>query len=54
VRLLREFDPASRDAGDLDVPDPYGGGAEGFETVLDLVTTACEGLLREIVAAEAA
>ena len=25
VRLLREFDPASASAGDLDVPDPYYG-----------------------------
>jgi protein-tyrosine phosphatase len=48
VRLLREFDPASADAGDLDVPDPYYGAGNGFEEVLDLVQAACEGLLREI------
>ncbi len=29
------------------VPDPYYGGAEGFEYVLDLLEDACEGLLRE-------
>ena len=46
VRLLREFDPASR--GDLDVPDPYYGGPGGFEEVLDLVDAACRGLLEEI------
>ena len=45
VRLLREFDPAAVAAGDLDVPDPYYGGADGFERVLDLVEAACEGLL---------
>ena len=45
LRLLREFDPASADAGDLDVPDPYYGGDEGFEHVLDLVEAACRGLL---------
>jgi protein-tyrosine phosphatase len=45
VRLLREFDPASAGAPDLDVPDPYYGGAEGFETVLDQVEAACRGLL---------
>lgn len=28
------------------VPDPYFGGAEGFEHVLDLVEDACEGLLQ--------
>jgi protein-tyrosine phosphatase len=45
VRLLREFDPASPGAPDLDVPDPYYGGDRGFETVLDLVEAACRGLL---------
>jgi protein-tyrosine phosphatase len=48
VRLLREFDPASVEAGDLEVPDPYYGAAGGFEEVLDLVEAACEGLLEEI------
>lgn len=31
-----------------EVPDPYYGGADGFEHVLDLVEDACEGLLDEI------
>lgn len=31
-----------------DVPDPYHGGAEGFEQVLDMVEAACLGLLFEI------
>ncbi|VUD68814.1 Low molecular weight protein-tyrosine-phosphatase YfkJ [Thalassocella blandensis] len=30
------------------VPDPYHGGARGFELVLDLVEDACEGLLRQL------
>lgn len=30
------------------VPDPYYGGAQGFDQVLDLVEDACEGLLRHI------
>jgi protein-tyrosine phosphatase len=45
ARLLREFDPASVGAPDLDVPDPYYGGPQGFETVLDQVEAACKGLL---------
>jgi protein-tyrosine phosphatase len=45
VHLLREFDPASAGAPDLDVPDPYYGGDAGFEHVLDLVDAACRGLL---------
>jgi protein-tyrosine phosphatase len=48
IRLLREFDPASAQTGDLDVPDPYYGADGGFEEVLDLVQAACEGLLAEI------
>ena len=35
---------------DSDVPDPYYGGPEGFEQVLDLVEEACERLLNEIKA----
>jgi protein-tyrosine phosphatase len=45
VRLLREFDPASAGGPDLDVPDPYYGGANGFEIVLDQVEAACRGVL---------
>ncbi|MCB9637449.1 MAG: low molecular weight phosphotyrosine protein phosphatase [Myxococcales bacterium] len=31
-----------------DVPDPYYGGAEGFEQVLDLLEDACSGLLTHL------
>jgi protein-tyrosine phosphatase len=48
VRLLREFDPQAVAAGDLDVPDPYYGGPDGFEHVLDLVEAACDGLLEQL------
>ena len=48
VRYLREFDPEAVDAGALDVPDPYYGGDDGFENVLDLVTRACRGLLQDL------
>jgi protein-tyrosine phosphatase len=45
VRLLMEFAP---DAATREVPDPYYGGANGFEEVLDLLEEATEGLLRSI------
>jgi protein-tyrosine phosphatase len=48
IHLLREFDPAARTANDLDVPDPYYGGPDGFEHVLDLVEAASRGLLAEL------
>lgn len=48
VVLLREFDPVSKDSDDLDVPDPYYGGPDGFDDVLDLVQAGCEGLLASV------
>ena len=46
VRRLREFDPLA--GRDLDVADPYYGGADGFGQVLDHVEAACRGLLDEL------
>jgi protein-tyrosine phosphatase len=34
---------------DREVPDPYYGGADGFNYVIDLLMDACEGLLDSIV-----
>jgi protein-tyrosine phosphatase len=31
-----------------EVPDPYYGGEQGFEHVLDLLDDACAGLLEEL------
>jgi protein-tyrosine phosphatase len=54
VRLLREFEGRAgfqaSAGGDLDVPDPYYGGANGFEEVLDLVQAACAALLERLLA----
>ena len=40
---MRDFDHQS--PPDSSVPDPYYGGAQGFETVLDICQRSCEGLL---------
>ncbi|MDZ8055364.1 MAG: low molecular weight protein-tyrosine-phosphatase [Aulosira sp. ZfuVER01] len=32
-----------------EVPDPYYGGAEGFDRVIDLLVDACDGLLQKII-----
>ncbi len=45
VRLFLEFAP---DAGSTNVPDPYYGGPNGFEEVLDLVEEAARGLLNHL------
>lgn len=45
IRLFLEFAP---DADATEVPDPYYGGANGFEEVLDLVEAAAHGLLQHV------
>jgi protein-tyrosine phosphatase len=45
VRLLTEFCVVLH--SDV-VPDPYYGGPNGFDHVLDLVEDACEGLMRHV------
>ncbi|MFJ6631115.1 low molecular weight protein-tyrosine-phosphatase [Streptomyces sp. NPDC091376] len=55
VRLLRTYDPAA--GAELDVPDPYYGGMDGFEECLEMVEAASEGLLaavRKVVEEQAA
>ncbi len=51
VRLLRSYGcgtaPAA-DPSDLDVPDPYYGGLAGFEECLEMIETACDGLLEAV------
>ncbi|MEV5437360.1 low molecular weight protein-tyrosine-phosphatase [Streptomyces sp. NPDC052682] len=46
VRLLRSYDPAADD--DLDVPDPYYGGRDGFDECLAMVEAASTGLLAAV------
>ena len=36
------------DARLLEVPDPYYGGAQGFDTVLDLIEQACDGWVAQL------
>jgi protein-tyrosine phosphatase len=45
VKLLMEF---ARNAKVREVPDPYYGGARGFEEVLDMVEEASRGLLEQV------
>lgn len=49
IHLLRDFDEARgsgvMEGNELDVPDPYYGGAQGFERVFEICKSACEGLL---------
>ena len=52
LRMMRAFDPALAGAGEpsaqLDVPDPYYGGPEGFEEVLRMIEAASDGLVTHL------
>lgn len=48
VHMLRSFDPKA--PAEAEVPDPYYGGPEGFDDVLQICLDACEGLLDQLVA----
>ena len=46
--VVRPFLDFASDSTEREVPDPYYGGPEGFERVMDLVEGASEGLLEDI------
>jgi protein-tyrosine phosphatase len=46
IRLMRSFDPTAERGAE--VPDPYSGGARGFEEVLDICERACAGLVEHV------
>ena len=48
IRRLTEY--CLRFVDSDEVPDPYYGGAQGFERVLDLVEDACDGLMQRLKA----
>ena len=45
VKMMCSF---CRSHGDEEVPDPYYGGTDGFDYVIELLLDACEGLLEEV------
>lgn len=46
VKLLSEFLPP---VSPSDVPDPYYGGEQGFEIVLNMIERACEPMLEQLL-----
>lgn len=46
--VVRPFLDFAADSPEREVPDPYYGGPDGFERVLDLIEAASEGLLEDI------
>ena len=49
IRMICEF---ATEKSDKEVPDPYYGGSDGFDYVIDLLFDACAGLLDYIVKSE--
>ncbi|MEM9598722.1 MAG: low molecular weight protein-tyrosine-phosphatase [Acidobacteriota bacterium] len=47
VRLLSDFLP---EGSAVDVPDPYYGGEQGFQTVIDMIEEACPAVLDHLTA----
>jgi protein-tyrosine phosphatase len=45
VKLICDF---ATQHSNTEVPDPYFGGADGFDDVIDLLTDACAGLLTHL------
>lgn len=46
IELLRNYDAES--PKDAEVPDPYYGGGDGFERVIEICEAGCRGLLEHI------
>ena len=53
LRMMRSYDPDLAHLDEphpgLDVPDPYFGGDEGFETVLKMIEQAADGLVSDLL-----
>lgn len=50
IRLFREFDPLASD--DLDVPDPYYGGSDGFAEVVAIARRTAREIVRRLATGE--
>ena len=49
VALMCQF---AKNHAEKEVPDPYYGGQEGFDKVINLLLDSCEGLLEHVVASK--
>jgi protein-tyrosine phosphatase len=51
LTLMRAYDPTLTDTDEreLDVPDPYYGGPEGFQHMYDMLDRAAQGLLNHLL-----
>lgn len=47
LRMFREFDPEANE-GDREVPDPWYGGAAGFQNVLEMIERTADNLVARL------
>ena len=47
LTLFRDFDPDQD--GDLDVPDPYYGGPDGFDLMFEMIDRTCAAFVEQLV-----
>lgn len=47
LTLFRDFDP--QPGGDLDVPDPYYGGPDGFDLMFEMIDRTCEAFVEHLL-----
>lgn len=50
IRMMRAYDPEGR--ADMDVPDPYYGGPDGFKNTFEIVKRSVEGLFKELLSGQ--
>jgi len=48
LKKIRKMTDFSKEWSYSEVPDPYYGGDEGFELVLDLLEDSCQGLMEQL------
>lgn len=49
LHKIHKMTDFSKEGSYYEIPDPYYGGEEGFELVLDLLEDSCEGLLEKLI-----
>ena len=46
LTLFRDFDPSADE--DLDVPDPYYGGSDGFDLMFEMIDRSCAAFIKHL------
>lgn len=47
LKMMRDYDPVAT-AGDMDVPDPYYGGLDGFDLIYDMMSRCIDQIVEDL------